>query len=237
MKDANEIREYYNDYTRRQIKSGLNYRHYKILQDLIQSGLKRNHKVLEIGCGVGTLTGLIIKYLKKGKMVAADISDESIKIARERLKKYRNIDFVVSDMSDFEYNETFDFIILPDVLEHIPIEQHKRLFLNLDKHIHDDSIIFINIPHPKGIEFYEKNDPSKLQIIDQALHADEFLKSIYANGLILIDYKSYSLYHKEHDYILIKLKRNKDVVYTSLPLSKVIRRKLLCRMNLFFSRF
>lgn len=236
MKDRNEIREYYNDYTRRQVKSGLNYRHFRVLNELIKAGLKRNHTVLEVGCGIGTLTGLIIKYLKRGKMVAADISDESVKIAGERLSKFKNLSFMVTDMSDFEHTEKFDFVILPDVLEHIPIEQHKKLFFNLSNHTHDKSLIFINIPHPKGIEYYQKNDPSKLQIVDQALHADQLLQNIYANNFILIDYISYSLYHKEPDYVLIKLMKNKDVSYTSLPLKKVIFRKLKCRMNLFFSR-
>lgn len=45
--------------------------------------------MLEIGCGVGTLTELLSQYITRGSMVAVDISTESVEIARKRLSKVK----------------------------------------------------------------------------------------------------------------------------------------------------
>ena len=102
------------------------------MNELIKSGLRKDSVVLEVGCGVGTLTVLLNKFLSKGKLVATDISDESIEKAKKRIPNSNKIDFFVTDMKDFSYSQKFDFIVLPDVLEHIPIDQHKELFSCFD---------------------------------------------------------------------------------------------------------
>lgn len=61
-----------------------------------------NSNVLEIGCGIGTVTGLIGKVVTKGKVIAVDISVQSIGVARKNNKGKSNIQFLVSDMSDLK---------------------------------------------------------------------------------------------------------------------------------------
>ena len=63
--------------------------------------------ILEIGCGIGTFTHFIASKISTGKILAVDISPKSIDIARETYKNKSNMEFLVSDMSDFERNEKF----------------------------------------------------------------------------------------------------------------------------------
>ena len=235
MKTQKEIQEYYNDYSKKQFKTGINLRHYYLINKLIEVGLKKNHKVLEIGCGIGTLTGLIQKVVKSGKIIAADISDESINIAKQRLKNKGNIDFFVTDMTNFSIPEVFDFVILPDVLEHIPVENHKKLFATINNHMNNNSVIFINIPHPLSIEYMGKHQPEKLQVIDQAIHLNILAESVYSNNLQIIDYKPYKLYHNYVDYVLITIKRKNELKYESLSQSNIILKKLKERVSFYFS--
>lgn len=237
METSKQVNNWYNTFSKTQLKTGLNLRHYTILNFLIKAGLKKDSSVLEIGCGIGTLTGLIQKYLKKGKLVAADISDESIKIAKSRIPASDKIDFFVTDMTDFDYPQKFDFIILPDVIEHIPIEQHPSLFKILVKLMHQESLLLIHIPHPKAIEFTRENTPEKLQIIDQSISADNLLKDTYSSGLILISYQSYSIFNKEtEDYVIAKFKKNTKTTLTPLPKSVIIFRKLIARSKFILAR-
>jgi len=236
MKTNKEIKNWYNVFSKKQLTTGTNLRHYTIINHLINSGLKKNSAVLEIGCGIGTLTGLLHKYLKKGKLVVTDISDDSIKIAKKRISKSENIDFFTTDMKDFEYPKKFDFIVLPDVLEHIPIEQHQGLFKILVKHMHNKSILLINIPHPKAIDYIREHTPEKLQIIDQALSADTLLKDAYSNDLLLINYTSYSIFNKGDDYALIRFKKNNNITLTPIPKSVIIRKKFIARINFLLAR-
>jgi trans-aconitate 2-methyltransferase len=232
-----EVKQWYNLFANKQAKTGTNLRHYQILDYLRKSGLKKDHTVLEVGCGIGTLTGLIHAFLTKGSLVATDISDESIVMARTLIPGSEKIDFVVTDMSDFTYQTTFDFIVLPDVMEHIPVEQHKQLFLNLSKLMHKGSVILIHIPHPRALDHVRKHSPERLQIIDQSLSAAEMLNNAYAANLVLDSYKSYALFNSKPDYVLIKLEKNIPYADGYLPLSKskIILRKTKLRLMSLFS--
>jgi len=235
MKTEKEVQKFYNVFAKKQAITGTNLRHYTIINHLMNYGLKKNHNVLEIGCGIGTLTKLIYRFLNKGELVATDISDESIQIAKTRITtgSKDNMKFFVTDMKDFNYPKKFDFIVLPDVLEHIPIEQHPDLFSTLSRHMHEKSIILIHIPHPTALDFIREHEPEKLQIIDQSINADVIINNSYANNLFLIDYISYSLYNNKADYVLATFKKGGIKYKSNSPLSKltIIYKKTIARIK------
>lgn len=229
--ENNKIAKYYDEYTEKQVYTNVNIRHYFLMKKIIKAGLKKTDNVLEIGCGVGTLTGLLLTYLKRGKLLATDISGKSIEIAKERLKRKNNVDFQVTDMMNFSNSEKFDFIILPDVLEHIPIENHDRLFAVLTKHMHKSSQILINIPHPRYIDYLQKYSPDVLQIVDQAVWEDILVNNVRKNKLALKYYTSYSIYHNEHDYVFIVVEKEKKLCkIKKFKTLNIIRRKFIYRL-------
>ncbi|HPX54882.1 MAG TPA: class I SAM-dependent methyltransferase, partial [Bacteroidales bacterium] len=163
-------------------------------------------------------------------------SSRSVEIAKKRLKHAGNVMLMVSDMTDFHDPGLFDFIVLPDVLEHIPASQHRSLFSTLASHMHDNSVILIHIPHPRAIDYLRKTSPDKLQIIDQAIEADALLADAAASDLVLVNYISYSLFNKENDYAVITLR--KKCAVTLAPLSAIIisARKMSARIRFLLSR-
>ncbi len=218
------VKNWYNNYVGSQQKIGINIRHRTILKKAIVEGLKKDSKVLEIGCGVGTLTKLLCSHVTKGKISAVDISDESIKESTKFLSGYNNVECIVNDMSNFSNGEKYDFVILPDVMEHIPVEQHNNLFRVLSEHTHENSRILINVPHPTFIEWLRIHEPALMQIIDQPIHSDELCKNAYEHGYILASLNSYCLYHQDPDYQFIVFKKN--VAYQSMvKKSKIILKK------------
>jgi trans-aconitate 2-methyltransferase len=235
MTDTKSISNFYDQYSRKQKIVGINIRHRTILRNAVMNGLKSDHKVLEIGCGVGTVTSLLAKYLRKGKLVSVDISQENIRLAREFTRKYKNIDFMVSDMADFISPVVFDFVILPDVLEHIPIAQHDALFSTIRRHTNDNSVVYINIPDPYSLEYARDYTPELLQIVDQPLYTNILLDNIYKNGFYLQSLVTYSLSIKEGDYqaIVIKPYRKLNKI-TRLPKMTNYYNEVKSRVGLFF---
>ena len=172
-----------------------------ILDKVKLAGLQADHKILEVGCGIGTVSHLLASQVPKGKVLAVDISPESIEKAKLLWKDQKNLSFEVSDMSDFDKKgETFDFFVFPDVLEHIPVDQHFRLFQHIQKHSHPDSVIFIHIPAPRYLKWMIENEPEKLQVIDQPLDSGDLIKNVTANGFFLEKMETYSLFYEEKDY-------------------------------------
>jgi len=82
---------------------------------------KRNERVLDAGCGIGYYSfELATKF--GCKVSGVDIDAEDIKLAKQIIKKtyVPNVEFSVCDVSKLKFgNETFDKIILSEVLEHI----------------------------------------------------------------------------------------------------------------------
>lgn len=205
-----QVEDFYNTYKEKQKKIGVNIRHRTIVKNLKRLGLTPDSKVLEIGCGIGTVSGLIIKNIPQGKFTGVDISSESIEMAK-KLNPAPNAEFLVNDMSNFNHALKFDFVVLPDVLEHIPVEQHANLFRILSEVTTANAIVLINIPEPNFLNWARKIHPEKLQIIDQSLSMQDLLNNSYPHGFKLCSMYSYSLQYKEPDYTAIVLKKNMAV--------------------------
>lgn len=217
MSKKEEVKEFYDEYVTKQEKIGINSRHISIIDKLVQLGLKSNHNVLEVGCGIGTVSQLIAKKTPKGKVLAVDISEKSVEKAKILWKQFSNLSFEVSDMSDFtKSGQTFDYFVFPDVLEHIPIEQHSNLFARIDTHSHEDSVVFIHIPAPRFLQYNISNEPQKLQIIDQPLDTATLVAVLRDNGYYLDRMETYSVFFAEKDYQYFVFRRNTKVTKSTL---------------------
>lgn len=206
-----QVEDFYNTFKDHQKRLGVNIRHRTIFKNLKEAGLNLNSKVIEIGCGIGTVSGLILKYISQGSFVGVDISCESIDLAKKINSQYHYAEFLVNDMSAFTHSTKFDFVVLPDVLEHIPVQQHLNLFKVLSSVTSENAIILINIPEPNCLNWTRKNHPEKLQIIDQSLSMQDLLNNSYPHGFKLFSMKSYCLQYKEPDYTCVILKKSMEL--------------------------
>ena len=219
MEDKDKVVSFYDQFADKQEKTGINSRHLSILDKLVKAGLSSHHRVLEVGCGIGTVSHLIAKKASKGEVLAVDISPESIQKAKVLWKDQKNLHFEVSDMKGFEKPRQFDFFVFPDVLEHIPVDQHFALFETVKRHAHPASVIFIHIPAPRFLEWMIKNEPAKLQVIDQPLDSGQLVKTITDNGFYLDKMETYSVFYQEKDYQYFVF-RNQNPITKTTPLNK-----------------
>lgn len=220
MEEKDKIISFYDQFADKQAKTGINSRHLSILDKLVKAGLSSHHRVLEIGCGIGTVSHLIAKAVTKGTVLAVDISPESVQKAKALWKDQSNLQFEVSDMKGFEKpEEQFDFFVFPDVLEHIPVDQHFAIFETIKRHAHSSSVIFIHIPAPRFLEWMIKNEPEKLQVIDQPLDSGQLVKTVAENGFFLDKMETYSVFYQEKDYQYFVF-RSQNPIEKITPLNK-----------------
>ena len=204
MTEQENIKSFYDDFVSNQNKIGVSVRHRLIHKKLISIGLNNQSNVLEVGCGIGTVSSLIIPSIQKGHFLGCDISPKSIEIAR-KLNPQSNAAFLVTDMSDFSSEFKFDFIVFPDVLEHIPVDQHFNLFKNISAVCKDNSKLLINIPEPNSLEWIRQNKPELLQIIDQSLSMQDLLNNTYPHGFQVQSITPYAIHTDQPNYLSIVL--------------------------------
>jgi ubiquinone/menaquinone biosynthesis C-methylase UbiE len=90
----------------------LNSHYHNELRRLYTFMIPEGQRVLEVGCGTGDL----LAQVRPSYGVGIDFSPEMIRIARE---KYPELHFHVADVEGFNIDETFDYIILSDLIGHL----------------------------------------------------------------------------------------------------------------------
>jgi cyclopropane fatty-acyl-phospholipid synthase-like methyltransferase len=205
-----EVEEYYDDYVKHQGKIGVSTRHRIIAQNVKKLGVKPDANILEIGCGIGTVSSLLLKLIPQGKLVGCDISPKSIQFARD-FNNSANAEFIVTDMSDFNHKLKFDLVVFPDVLEHIPVDQHYKLFENIARVCSSNAKWFINSPEPHALNYYRKNRPELLQIIDQSLSMQDLLNNAYPHGFVVESITPYAIHTDKPNYLKIIFTNNPEV--------------------------
>ncbi|MEE2902883.1 MAG: class I SAM-dependent methyltransferase [Myxococcota bacterium] len=207
-----DVANFYDNYADRQKAVGFNLRQYTLVEKLIDLGMSAQSNVLEIGCGVGQVSALIAGTVTKGQIVSCDISPKSIEEAKKLNVMSKNIRFEAADMVVMDFtDQSFDFISMFDVLEHIPEEKLSEIFERLAAHMHQDTKLLINIPNPSFLETIIENEKDKTQIIDQPLPADDIMNAAYSNGLILDFFITHDIWQKK-DYQMMLFTKEKPYV-------------------------
>lgn len=82
-----------------------------------------NERVLDFGSGSGAGSRHLAKVLQKGngRLTCCDISEYWMKVARKRLHKFRNVDFVLGQLTELHLEaDSFDVIYVHYVLHEVP---------------------------------------------------------------------------------------------------------------------
>jgi SAM-dependent methyltransferase len=96
----------------------------EILEQRLHSGTTYapGAHVLEIGCGVGAQTRLLLKRNPDIRLLSIDISAESLEKAREivKIEGHNNVSFELGNVLDLQFDDlSFDHVFICFVLEHL----------------------------------------------------------------------------------------------------------------------
>lgn len=143
--NSKKIHEKYHKKTKPQYKiiCGKNFT-YRILLSVINSYLKSEMKVLDIGCGAGTLDFYLAN--KGYQVTGVDISETAIRSCRETAKNLgiKNADFKVLDFPDETPEGKYDAVLFFEVIEHLADDNKalKRIYSLLKP----GGILFLSTP-------------------------------------------------------------------------------------------
>jgi cyclopropane fatty-acyl-phospholipid synthase-like methyltransferase len=221
--------EFYDHFISYQIKTGINDRIYGLYKRLLKVGLPSDSNVLEIGCGIGSLTSLLARKIKKGTITSLDISEKSIQYARSHITR-TNITFHFADIMEFQADLTFNRILLFDVIEHIPEEQHVDLFSKISGLMNEDALLFINMPNPYHILFDQKHKPEALQEIDQPIFINNLVNVMAKVSLDMIYFETYSIWVKD-DYHYFIVKKRSEFTEHFVHNDRTVFQKIVARLH------
>lgn len=98
----------------------------KLIREL---DLKGDEKVLDLGCGAGSLTLQIAKLLTEGEVTGIDSSAGMIEEALP--KTFENLTFLLHDIDSIDFEDLFDLVFSNAALHWV--KDHEKLIVNVRK--------------------------------------------------------------------------------------------------------
>ena len=155
----NDVRDFYNKYGMREWNrleentySKINY---LLHMHFIEKYLHKGMKVLDAGCGAGRYS---IEFAKRGcKVTLLDISDEQLKIAKEKINEAKvneNIEGIlqgdIRDLSLFK-DEQFDMVVCYGAPLSYVLENREKAILEFNRVLSKSGMLFVSVNNKWGI--------------------------------------------------------------------------------------
>jgi tRNA (cmo5U34)-methyltransferase len=86
-------------------------------------------RILELGCGTGNLSELIVKTYPKSEKVLVDISEEVLSRCKNRLEDNNRIEYCQADINELDFPaDSFDLIVSSITIHHLKHQEKELLF-------------------------------------------------------------------------------------------------------------
>jgi len=132
----------------------------KLIAELDLQGTER---ILDLGCGDGTLSAQIADLVPNGEVVGIDASRGMIEATQSKLRK--NLRFLLMDINELDFVEQFDVIFSNATLHWI--KDHKRLLRNAGRALVKGGSLRFNFAG-------EGNCSHFFSVVREAMSAEEF---------------------------------------------------------------
>lgn len=139
---------------------------YEITQYLASSK-KETPKILDLGAGTGLLTKYLKNKYRKAQFTLIDISEEMLKIARNRFRGQENFKYVVADYREYDFSDSFDIIVSSLSIHHLEDRDKKKLYKKVYDTLNKDGV-FLNADQVIGStadidKSYQRNWMEKIE--------------------------------------------------------------------------
>ena len=158
-----------------------------LVEKVIDEFKDKEVKILDLCTGSGAIAVSLAKYIKKSNIIATDISNKAIQIAKLNSEKnlvHKKIKFILSDMFKNIKNNTFDLIVSnppyvkTDVINNLEKSVQNEPNIALDGG--EDGLKFYKIIAENAYKFLNNNGKLYLEIgFDQKENVINLLQKTY----------------------------------------------------------
>jgi cyclopropane-fatty-acyl-phospholipid synthase len=124
----------------------------------VRAGIEDGMKVLDLGCGWGSLSLWIARHFPNCSVTAVSNSSIQRKWIQSRIEEggLSNVRVLTRDMNDFDINERFDRIVSVEMFEHM--RNYKELFRRVSNWLSRDGRFFMHIFCHRSVAYEFKDE-------------------------------------------------------------------------------
>lgn len=205
-----KIISYYDDHVKNKLNDYINFnpRIEYAWKTIIKYAPKNPTRILEVGCGMGSISERMHVYWPNALITGIDISTQSIQLA-DKLFADDKLNFKESILTPDTFDEEFDLIVFMDVYEHIAVEDRNDVHAALLKILRNKGRIVLSVPTPHNLNWSLINKPETMQPVDEHISFDVISKLADATQTEVILYEVKNVWNVG-DYAHIVLEKNDD---------------------------
>jgi cyclopropane-fatty-acyl-phospholipid synthase len=148
---------------------------------LDRAEIEDGHKILELGCGWGSVTLRMAERFPNSSITAVSNSKTQREYILNKAKEMglTNVNVITANVAELEMNETFDRVISVEMFEHM--RNYKKLLSNIDKWLNKNGKLFVHI-------FVHKDTPYYFDVKDDT---DWMSKYFFSGGIMPSEHLMY----------------------------------------------
>jgi len=85
-------------------------------------------KVIDLGCGTGTISKSLKEKFKNAHVTCLDLADNMLQMAKIKLNQYKDVEYISGDFYNFGFPEKYEVIISSLALHHLVTDDDKKGF-------------------------------------------------------------------------------------------------------------
>ena len=100
-------------------------------------------KVIDFGCGTGTISKAVKMKYPDAEITCVDIAENMLEVAKDKLKEYDDINYVLADFQSFELDKKYDLVVSSLALHHLTTDKCKQnLYLKCYENLNQNGYFF-----------------------------------------------------------------------------------------------
>lgn len=117
---------------------------HQVMLNLIDLPRDTSLKVLDLGCGTGVLSHLILQNFQQANVVAFDFAENMLMACQNNLSAYQNrVEFKQGDFAVDDIGSDYDLVVSGLAIHHLDAEAKKKLFKNLFSIMNSGGLLLI----------------------------------------------------------------------------------------------
>ena len=94
-------------------------------------------KIVDLGCGTGTISQKLKEHFPNARITCVDFSENMVAIARTKLERYADMNYVISDVRAFDFTG-YDAVVTSLTLHHLrqgtqKLKLYRKMYAGLNK--------------------------------------------------------------------------------------------------------
>lgn len=103
----------------------------------------RKIRVVDLGCGTGTITKKLKERFPSAVVTCVDFSGNMLELAQNKLQAYKDVSFIESDCRHFEFSAGYDAVITSLTLHHLRTGSEKKaLYKKIFKGLRKNGVFY-----------------------------------------------------------------------------------------------